>query len=327
MIALLGATGYTGRLVAAELTGRGLPHRLGARDPAMLAALAAGGDAEPFVVDARQAGRLDAFLEGADALITTVGPFARLGLAVVEAAVRNEVAYVDSAGEPAFLRTVYERFAAAPVAVVPACGFEFLLADLAAAVAAQGVEGVSEVVTAYELSGVLPSRGTVRTALEVASSSRPSPARREVRFPDGVKVGVSLPWGEEVTVPRHLPGASVTTVMVMAPLLGAVLGVGTGLLRLTRPVVAPLVDRLPSGPGEKRRRRARFRVVAEARAPSGRSSSVACEGTDVYRLTARLLVEAALRARGAGALAPAEAFDPEAFLDAVSGEGFSWRRF
>ena len=37
MIALLGATGYTGKLVAAELARRQLPHRLGARNPEKLA--------------------------------------------------------------------------------------------------------------------------------------------------------------------------------------------------------------------------------------------------------------------------------------------------
>ena len=75
MIALLGATGYTGKLVAAELTKRRLPHRLGGRSPEKLAALPS--DAERFVVDAGEPTRLDAFLDGATALITTVGPFAR----------------------------------------------------------------------------------------------------------------------------------------------------------------------------------------------------------------------------------------------------------
>ena len=328
MIALLGATGYTGRLVAAELAGRGLAHRLGGRDPARLAALATGG-AEAAVVDATDPGRLDAFLSGTDAVITTVGPFARLGPPVVEAAVRNGVAYVDSAGEPAFVRAVYERFAGAPVPVVPACGFEFLVGDLAAAAAARALKGVGEVVVAYELSGVLPSRGTVRSALEVAASSRPSPGAREVRFPEGARKGIAIPSGEEVTVARHLPGAAVRTVVVTSPLLGAVLGAGSRVAGLVRPLAGPLVDRLPSGPGEERRRKARFRVVAEARGEDGSRSSVACEGTDVYGLTSRLLVEAAVRVRGAGAgaQAPAQAFEAEEFLDAVSGGGFAWERF
>src|SRR3954447_25785136 len=84
VIALLGATGYTGKLTAAELSRRGIPHRLGGRSPEKLAALPS--DAERFVVDVGESGRLDAFLEGASAVITTVGPFNRLGMPAVEAA-------------------------------------------------------------------------------------------------------------------------------------------------------------------------------------------------------------------------------------------------
>src|SRR5947208_5107352 len=86
VIALLGATGYTGKLVAAELSRKGLPHRLGARNPEKLAALPS--DAERFVLDVDQAARLDAFLDSATAIISTVGPFIRLGMPAVEAAAR-----------------------------------------------------------------------------------------------------------------------------------------------------------------------------------------------------------------------------------------------
>jgi hypothetical protein len=60
---------------------------------------------------------------------------------------------------------------------------------------------------------------------------------------------------------------------------------------------------------------------------------VSCNGTDPYGLTARFLVEAAVQlgdsaATAKGALAPAEAFEPVAFLDAVSGTepDFAWHR-
>lgn len=327
MIAVLGATGYTGRLLAAELAARGLAHRRGARDPARLATLPRAPQAETFVVDAADASRLDAFLDGAETLVTTVGPFTRLGMPVVEAAVRNGVTYVDSAGEPAFIEAVYERFATAPVPVVPACGFEFVAGDLAAAVAAADVGEATEVAVAYELSGVWPSRGTVRTALGMVASSKVSPAERRIRFPEGPRRGVEVTWGERVTVPRHVPGATVSTLMVAGRPAAAVAGVGLTALRLATPLVTPVVDLLPPGPSERRRRRGRFRVVVEARGRGRRRSSVVCEGHDVYGLTARFLVEAAVRVGGAGALAPAQALDPEHFLDAVSGAGFAWRRF
>jgi short subunit dehydrogenase-like uncharacterized protein len=118
VIALLGATGYTGKLVAAELARKGVPHRLGARNPEKLAAVPS--DGERFVLDVGESARLDAFLDGATALISTVGPFVRLGMPAVEAAARNAVPYVDSTGEQQFMADVYAKFSDAPVPIVPA---------------------------------------------------------------------------------------------------------------------------------------------------------------------------------------------------------------
>jgi len=334
VIALLGATGYTGKLVAAELARLELPHRLGGRDPAKLGALPPDGVAEPFVVDATDPARLDLFLDGATAIISCAGPFARIGLAVVEAAVRNGVPYLDSAGEREFMRLVYERFTEARVPLVPACGFDFVPGDLAAAVAAAAVGGrVREVVVGYDLGAMSPSRGTVRTMLGAARSGGGGPAlarTRRVRFPSGEKDVVEVPWGEQLTVPRHVPGATVVAGFVAPPLAGPALSLAAGAMRLVAPALEPLVGLLPEGPPARRRRRASFTIVADARGEGARRSAVVCEGRDVYGLTARFLVAAARRVGGAGALTPAQALDPVPFLDAVSGDGptgrFEWRR-
>src|SRR4051794_1192293 len=140
LIALLGATGFTGRLVAAELARRGIDHRRGARDPEKLAALAPDPTGEPFVVDAGERARLDAFLDGAEAVINTVGPFSRLGMPVVEAAVENGVAYVDSTGEFESMADVCLRFRGASGGVVPACGCDYSRGDLAASSAAAALQ-------------------------------------------------------------------------------------------------------------------------------------------------------------------------------------------
>ena len=52
-------------------------------------------------------------------------------------------------------------------------------------------------------------------------------------------------------------------------------------------------------------------------------------GTDVYGLTAALIVDGAIRAsrgevKGSGALAPAVAFDPATFLSGLDRFGFNW---
>lgn len=322
MIALLGATGYTGKLVANELSRRGVPHRLGGRSPEKLATVPS--DAERFVVDVDQPTRLDEFLEGASALISTVGPFIRLGMPAVGAAARNGVPYVDSTGEQQFMADVYEKFTDAPVPIVPGCGFDFIPGDLAAAIAMADLGGEVSEVGVHTQASPIPSRGTARTTVEMAEALSSEAKVRRVPFPDGVKTGVEFPFGD-VPLARHAGGARVVTTMVMPSVAAPVVRRLSGVL----PKLGGVVERLPEGPSPKMRARAKFRILAEALGPAGRAA-VLCEGRDVYGLTARFLVAAAQKVTGAGAMAPAEALDPVPFLDSVTYEdehgAFSWRR-
>ena len=321
MIALLGATGYTGKLVATELSRRGIPHRLGARSPEKLASVPS--DAERFVLDVGESGRLDEFLDGATAVISTVGPFIRLGMPAVEAAARNGVPYVDSTGEQQFMADVYAKFADAPAPIVPGCGFDFIPADLAAAVAMADLGSEVSEIAVHTQAAPIPSRGTARTTVEMAEALSSDARVRRVPFPDRVRTAVEFPFGD-VPLARHAGRARVVTTMVLPSAVAPVVRRLSGVL----PKLAPLVERLPEGPSPKMRARAKFRVLAEALGPGGRAA-VLCEGRDVYGLTARFLVAAAEKVTGAGAMAPAEALDPVPFLDAVTGEdehgAFSWR--
>ena len=47
-----------------------------------------------------------------DVLVSTVGPFAKWGLPAVRAAVAAGCTYLDSTGEPEFIRRVFEEFGA-----------------------------------------------------------------------------------------------------------------------------------------------------------------------------------------------------------------------
>ncbi|GAC1443022.1 MAG: saccharopine dehydrogenase NADP-binding domain-containing protein [Mycobacteriales bacterium] len=323
LVALLGATGYTGRLVAAELARRGIEHRLGGRSADRLAAVASSG--ERHVVDLASPASLDAFLDGAEVLITCVGPFTVHGMPVVEAAVRTGTPYVDSTGEFAFMAQVYERFRSAATPVVPACGFDYIPGDLAAAVAVEELGGrADEVDVVYRLRGGKPSRGTARSAVGALAAAAVTPRRIVVEGPDGPLSAVEIPWGEQVTVPLHAPGAKVRSGIVApdaftrAAALAAPLAVlSSPLTRAATPLLNRLVDRMKEGPDEQTRGRAQALVLAEARS-GGRSARVAVHCRDGYGLTARFLVEAAQTITGTGAMATAEALPARAFLDAVS---------
>ncbi|MGZ8782068.1 MAG: saccharopine dehydrogenase family protein [Gaiellaceae bacterium] len=320
MLAILGVTGFTGRLVLAEARGAGLEVRLVGRRLEALEELAAPGE-EVRVADARDEAALRSAFEGAAVVASLAGPFLAIGLAPVRAAAAAGADYLDTTGEQAFVRRVHEQVEAATV-VVPAFGFDYVPGDLAARLAAEQVDGpLDEIVVAYSVTGVGTSRGTRRTIAQVMSQgqvawedgrlvdSRFGATTRTIRFPFGERTVVEWSGTEPLTVPRHTDVRNVRS-YVRAPAVAARVG---GLGRLAAPFVR-LGSRFgPTGPSEGSRTKSRFAVVAEARGPGGEGRAV-LTGSDVYGLTARLIVVGAQallggEARGNGVLAPAEAFD------------------
>jgi short subunit dehydrogenase-like uncharacterized protein len=354
-IAVYGATGYTGRLVAEELRRRDADYVLAGRSAKKLQALAAelgGAPAKAVSLDSPAA--LRELLEPCAALISCAGPFTLHGEPVVAAATETGTHYLDSTGEQPFMKMVFDRYGATATAngaaLIPAMGFDYVPGDLIASLTAEGMGPLEEVVIAYAVRGFAPTRGTASTTLEIMGGGdvewrdgRWQPAPRQAdggrwSFPPpiGEQRTLRYPAGEQITVPQHIETARVRTLLsgMMVP---------PGLMRLvplTMPLVGlamrtpikraagALIGRMPEGPSESDRRGSRFTIVAEAKAGS-RVRRGTVSGPDVYGLTARTLVEGALLAADpsfdrSGALAPAQAFDPASFLDSLADFGVDY---
>ena len=319
-LAILGVTGFTGRLVLDEARRAGLKIRLVGRRREALDQLAEPGE-DVRVADATDEAALRDAFAGAFVVASLAGPFLELGLAPVRAAVAAGAHYLDTSGEQEWVWRLHSELEP-ETAVLPAFGFDYVPGDLAARLAAEQVDGpLDELVVAYSVSGVGTSRGTRRTIGSVMGQrqvawenkrlvrSRFGATTRTIRFPFGDRAVVEWSGAEPLTVPRHSDVRNVRS-YIRAPALAAKAGaVG----RLAAPLVR-LGSRFgPDGPSESSRRKSRFAVVAEARGPGGEGRTVLV-GTDPYGLTARLIVCGARalmagEARGTGVLAPAEAFD------------------
>ncbi len=107
-IVLFGATGYTGRLVAEALVKRGARPLLAARNRSALEQLAGElGGLDTAVADVAQPQTVHALVERGDVLVSTVGPFLRFGGPALDGAVEKGALYLDSTGEPPFIREVF----------------------------------------------------------------------------------------------------------------------------------------------------------------------------------------------------------------------------
>ena len=139
-IVVFGATGYTGELTARALVAAGAAPVLAGRNVARLADLGRElGGLEYVVADAGRPATVAALVRPGDVLISTVGPFLRWGEPAVAAAVGAGAHYLDSTGEPGFIRDVFERWgpraADAGCTIMTAMGYDYVPGNVAAALA------------------------------------------------------------------------------------------------------------------------------------------------------------------------------------------------
>jgi short subunit dehydrogenase-like uncharacterized protein len=141
-IALFGATGFTGKLVAKYLAGHAPPGTrigLAGRSEEKLAKVrgeigSAAADWPLIVADKSDPESLRRLAEGATVVVTTVGPYAQGGLALVEACARAGTHYADLAGEVLFMRDSIDGYDAVAkesgAKIVHASGFDSIPSDI-----------------------------------------------------------------------------------------------------------------------------------------------------------------------------------------------------
>ena len=197
-VVVYGATGFVGALPAAHLAEHAPPgtrialagrsREQAARGPRRAArgrprrlAVAGGGRDRPGV--ARRAGR-----PRRGCWSTTVGPYARYGLPVVEACARAGTHYADLTGEVLFVRDAIDRVddvaRESGARIVHSCGYDSIPSDLGALLlheraAADGAGGLRDVRLVATLRGGF-SGGTIDSMRPQVDAMRRDPARRRV---------------------------------------------------------------------------------------------------------------------------------------------------
>jgi len=303
-IVLYGATGYMGGLTARAMVAGGARPVLAGRDRGRLDALAArlaqegdGIEVETAVAGgAAGPGRLRELIGAGDVLVSTAGPFVKVGRPVVEAAVDAGAVYLDSTGEPPFIRQVFEEFGSRAertgAVLLTAFGYDYVPGNLAGALALQAAGPAAARVqvgyfvrgdirrgtsagTRASVAGVLLEPGyafrggrivTERTAAHVASFEVDG-TRRE---------GFSIGSSEHFALPRlRLPAVGADGASAPAPLtdVGVYLGWSGGATRLAHygAAVAAPVGRLP---GVRRALEEVARRIQRSRAGPGEGESI-----------------------------------------------------
>lgn len=358
-IVLFGATGYTGRLVADALVKRGARPVLAARNRSALDQMANElGGLETAVADVSQPATVHGLVERGDVLVSTVGPFLRFGGPALDAAVEKGALYLDSTGEPPFIREVFEgRDAAARASgasLVTAFGYDFVPGNLAGALALERAgEAATKVAIGYFLTGGGSMRGAMSggTAASVAGvlmaqafahrdgrlvTERSAKRVRTFESRGRQLSGVSIGSSEHLALPRIHP--SLREVDAYLGWFGpasrgmqamSVLGELAAVRDATAKLAARFVKGSTGGPGPEARAKTGSLAIAEAYDAGGNLvERVELRGPNGYTFTGDILAWGAIRAAehgmsAPGALGPVEAFGLEALTAGCAEVGLS----
>ena len=361
-IVLFGATGYTGRLTAEAMAARGLKPVLAARNADRLAVMADQlGGLETAVADVSQPQTVAALVGEGDVLVTTVGPFARWGGPALDAAIGAGAGYIDSTGEPAFIRRVFElegpRAEAAGSALLTAQGYDWVPGNLAGALALERAGDAARTVRiGYFMTGKAGSDGMSGGTRASLAGALVEPAfafrRGQLVTERGAarvasfdvrgkrRQGISVGTSEAFTLPRLAPRlrdvevylgwfGPMSRAMQAFSLLTAPIGMVGPLHRGAKGLSERFVKGSTGGPDEATRAMSGSAIVAEALGEDGTTlAEVRVEGVNGYDFTGRFMAWAAEQMAagplaGAGALGPAEAFGLERFEEGAREAGMA----
>ena len=343
-IVLFGATGYTGALTARAMLDRGLSPVLAGRNPVALQSLSNRlGGLRTRVADVADADSMARLVRSGEVLVSTVGPFARHGQPALEAALAAGAHYLDSTGEPAFIRRVFEqchdRATAAGCALVPAFGYDYVPGNAAGAAAleragpasvrldigyfATGGRFAMSQGTAASLAGALLEPGLLFNDGRLQAGYAGLRTRR-FDVDGSSRAALTVPGSECIALPANYPRLRDVNVYLgwfgaLSPALSLGSRAQVALFRLPgyRRLLASLAGRLQSsgrGPDAARRASSGSWIVAVASDAQGRPLATATlRGVDGYTYTARMLAWGAEQAlcgglRGVGTLGPVAAF-------------------
>jgi short subunit dehydrogenase-like uncharacterized protein len=346
-IVLLGATGYTGARTAEAMTRRGLRPVLAGRDATRLAGVARRLGGLPTAhADVTDPASVRALVGAGGVLVSTVGPFSRLGEAAVAAAIDTGAVYLDSTGEQPFIRRVFERYGPAAehtgAALLTAFGNDYVPGVLAGALAlTEAGLGTTRVDVGYFLvgGGGRPfSRGTLDSITELMLEPMYALRRGELRTEAAAarmrsfevagrrRPAVSVGGVEQFALPRLAASGIAPALREVGVYLGWFGPVGR-LLHLGSRATALLARARPVSGGVRRLARAALRRTSEepdAAGLAGRTSYFVAEafagvadpiarvvltGPEPYAITADLLAWGAEQAAEHG-VRGAGALDP-----------------
>ncbi len=310
MIGIIGATGFTGKLVASELHKRQANFFIGGRNEQSLRALSESLGGTPYRVIDVQDGATFRALDGCTTIINCAGPFTDFGEPIVQEAIARRAHYLDTTGEQGFIKLVYDKYhqqaKAAGIVLVPACAYEYAIGDALGGQLCIDYPQCRNIEMIYSMEEMHTSPGTRKSVVRAVAApgfslkngkfveGKPAAIVKKAQV-DGRTVSImSFPAGEALMLPRHTEVQNVDSfITTKAPLM--VLQGMAALGQMVMNVAGDfIVDKMTTGaPSMEQRQNSKFLIQASTKIDAT-PHSITLTGADPYLLTAIIISEAAL---------------------------------
>lgn len=288
---IYGATGYTGRMAAQSAAMAGTPLVLGGRSEAPLAALAARLGVEYRVFSLDDMAAIDRALPGVGVLLNCAGPFAETAGALMRAAMRGKVHYLDVAAEIDGYRlaeTLDADAMAAGVMLLPGSGGSVAMLGCLAGRAVARSDRPASIRVGMLVAGSL-SRGSAVSALASVTAetlalaggalvARPAGTVRKLDFGRGAVDCLQVTLPDLVTIWRATGVPDIEAYV-----------------HLTHGFAQGELAALADGPDAQERLANRYRAVAEVTCAGGAVVRAILDTVNGYTFTASAAAEAGRR--------------------------------
>jgi short subunit dehydrogenase-like uncharacterized protein len=341
---IYGANGYTGALVAEQAVKRGHRPLLAGRSADKLAPLAARLGLQFVAFGLSDPRAIERSLAGLELVYHAAGPFVDTSEPMLRACLASRTSYLDITGEvPVFEQgyRLHEDALRQGIAVISGVGFDVVPTDCLASYVVGKLPNASQLDIAFAGLGST-SPGTAKSMVDGAFAGGLArrggklvglpfgKGGRQVRFADGERTVLPIPWGDLASAYRTTGVPNITTYMAFpsalakqAELAWPVSAAAQPLLKLLgasplRKLLRGAIEQRVQGPSEQARARSRSQVWASARAADGRTVEAWLSTLEGYTFTVEsslLAIERVLAQRPVGALTPAQAFGADFVLE------------
>ena len=302
MIGIIGATGFTGKLVASELKERKAEFFLAGRNEQLLRALSESLGGVPFrIIDVLDRSTFNS-LDGCKVIINCAGPFTDFGEPIVQEAIARRAHYFDTTGEQGFIKLVYDKYhdqaRVAGIVLVPACAYEYAIGDAMGAQLCSDFPQCRAIEFIYSLNEMHTSPGTRKSIVRAIAApgfslkngqlveSKSIAISRKMQIDERAVSIVSFPAGEALMLPRHTNVQDVNTYLTSgapAVLLQASAALGQLIMKVMGDFI---VKNITAGvPSATQRQKTTFTIQANTLVGMA-SHGITVKGNDPYWLTA-----------------------------------------